>query len=95
MNAYLNPLPTFAAVAVILVIVLSACSAVSAPGSSSAPSPTRSPANGPIVTIETQGGECMQGACGGVVVIESCEVIVDPTNPLFAAVDAALSGIDR
>ena len=165
MNAYLNPLPTFAAVAVILVIVLSACSAVSAPGSSSAPSPTRSPANGPIVTIETQGGECMQGACGGVVVIESdgrvhtaapenkqlgtvseatldglrteieqadfaaiksrpftdtcpiafdgqqvtytfatpsgperidsCEVIVDPANPLFAAVDAALSGIDR
>jgi hypothetical protein len=27
--------------------------------------------------------------------IDSCEVIVDPANPLFAAVQAALAGIER
>jgi hypothetical protein len=169
MNAYLAPLRTFAAVTAILVIVLSACSAASSPpvpsGSPSSP-PSASPAAGrSLVTVETQGGECMQGACGGVVVIDadgrvhtgppenkelgvvpaatlgglateieqadfaaiksrpftdtcpiafdgqqviytfatpsgderidSCEVIVDPANPLFAAVQAALAGIER
>jgi hypothetical protein len=166
MQNSLNPLRTFAAVTAILVIVLSACSAPSSPSSSapsSAPPANPSPsavAAGPLVTVETQGGECMQGACGGVVVvdtdghvhtappeskqlgvvpeatlqaltteieqadfaaiksrpfthtcpiafdgqqliytfatpngderIDSCQVIVDPAHPLFAAVEAAL-----
>jgi hypothetical protein len=131
---------------------------------SPSPSPSPSPAAaGPLVTVVTQGGECMQGACGGTIAIEadgrvhaigatpaeigtlsdvlrdalateianadfdairsrpftdtcpiaydgqqvtytfasgsgpvridSCEVVVDPANPLFVAVTAALAGV--
>ena len=131
---------------------------------SPSPSPSVLPAAaGPLVTVVTQGGECMQGACGGTIAIEadgrvhatgaapvelgtlsdvvrealateianadfdairshpftdtcpiaydgqqviytfatasvqvridSCEVVVDPENPLFVAVAAALAGV--
>jgi hypothetical protein len=168
MQTYLAPIRTFAAVAAILAILLSACSgAASSPGSSTGPSeaPTASPsvAVGPLVSLETQGGHCLQGACGGTVVIEadgrvhtaapeskdlgtlsdvllealtteiaqadfeaiksrpftdtcpvafdgleliytfttpngpekidSCQVIVDPAHPLFAATDAAFASV--
>lgn len=80
MQNSLNPLRTFIAVTAILVIVLSACSTASpSTAPSSAPSaapPAASPtpstaAGGPLVSLETQGGECMQGACGGSVVIDT------------------------
>ena len=166
-----NPLGSiraFVAVMATLVILLSACSgAASTPGSSAGPStqPTASPsvAVGPLVTLETQGGHCLEGACGGTVVIDtdgrvhtaapeikelgalsdvllealtteieqadfaaiksrpftdtcpiafdgleliytfttssgpekidSCQVIVDPAHPLFAAADAAFASV--
>jgi hypothetical protein len=168
MQNYLAPVRTFVAVAAILAILLSACSgAASSPGSSAGPStpPTASPsvAVGPLVSLETQGGHCLEGACGGTVVIDtdgrvhsaapenkelgtlsdvllqaltteieqadfaaitsrpftdtcpiafdgleliytfttpsgvekidSCQVIVDPAHPLFAATDAAFASV--
>jgi hypothetical protein len=75
-----NPLgSTRAVVAVtaILVFVLSACAgASSSPGATSGPSSPPHAASpsalaGPLVTLETLGGECMAGACGGKVVIEA------------------------
>ena len=168
MQNYLAPIRTFVAVAAILAILLSACSgAASSPGTSeepsSPPSAVPSVATGPLVTLETQGGHCMQGACGGTVAIDtdgrvhstapeakdlgvlsdvllealtteiaqadfeaiksrpftdtcpiafdglqliytfttpsgsekidSCAVVVDPANPLFAAADAAFASV--
>jgi hypothetical protein len=134
------------------------------PESSVAPTPLPSAApTGPLLTVETLGGECMAGACGGTIVVESdgrvhatapkavelgilpaatleglateisqadfvalksrpftdtcpiafdgqetiytfatasaleridsCEVVVDPADPLFVAVSAVLSGV--
>jgi hypothetical protein len=76
MQNYLAPIRTFVAVAAILAILLSACSAgASAPGTSaepsSPPSAVPSVAVGPLVTLETQGGHCMEGACGGTVAIDT------------------------
>jgi hypothetical protein len=76
MQNYLAPVRTFVAVAAILAILLSACSAAaSSPGTSaepsSPPSAVPSVATGPLVTLETQGGHCMQGACGGTVAIDT------------------------
>jgi hypothetical protein len=75
-----NPLGSiraFVAVTAILVFVLSACvGAATSLGATAGPSsnpPTASPSApaGPLVTLETLGGECMAGACGGKVVIEA------------------------
>lgn len=76
MHNYPAPARTFVAVVAILAFLLSACSgAASTPGPSvspsAPPSPSPSVASGPLVTLETQGGHCLQGACGGVVVIEA------------------------
>ena len=135
-------------------------------GSPAAVSPTpSSPPAGPLVTVETRGGECPDGTCGSTIVIESdgrvhataptaaelgslpevtleglateisktdfgalkshpftgtcpvafdgqetvyifvtasgaeriasCEVVVDPSDPVFIAVSAALAALDR
>lgn len=76
MQNYLAPIRTFFAVAAILAILLSACSgAASSPATSaepsSPPSAVPSVATGPLVVLETQGGHCMEGACGGTVVIDT------------------------
>jgi hypothetical protein len=66
----------FVAVTAILVFALSAYAGASAsPGGTAGPSsapPTAGPSApaGPLVTLETLGGECTAGACGGKVVIE-------------------------
>jgi hypothetical protein len=134
------------------------------PAASVSPTPTSPPA-GPLLTVETRGGECPEGACGSIIVIEtdgrvhatapaagelrvlpdvileglvteiskadfstlkshpftgtcpvafdgqetiytfvtssgservaSCEVEVDPSDPLFVAVSAALRAVGR
>ena len=56
-----RPLLTIAAMA-LLAVALTACTSAVA---SVAPQP-----GGPLVTVTTRGGECMDGPCGSVVVIE-------------------------
>jgi len=145
------------------VSILAACAAQASPAVVS-PTPSSPPA-GPLVTVETRGGECPDGACGSTIVIEadgrvhataptaaelgslpgvtleglatefsntdfgalksrpftgtcpvafdgqetvytfvtasgaeriaSCEVEVDPSEPVFIAVEAALAAVDR
>ena len=77
MQKPLGSIRAFVTVTVILIVVLSACGgAAASPGatpspSAAPPSPSPSVAAGPLVTLETLGGECMAGACGGKVVIET------------------------
>jgi hypothetical protein len=76
MQTYFAPLRSFVAVATILVLVVAACSgAASSPGTSAEPSSPQvaspSVAASPLVTLETQGGECMLGACGGTIAIDT------------------------
>lgn len=150
-------------------MLIAACSSASSGGSGSptAPTSSKTPSTPPVsdasVTIETVGGHCLEGACGGTVTIsadgtvkqtaprpadlgtlsepalealmteieqanfdaikshpftdtcpiafdgqqfiytftvgsqvekiDSCEVVVDPANPLFVAVEAALAEV--
>jgi hypothetical protein len=41
------------------------------PGVQPAPTPTGAPPGGPLVIVETRGGECPQGACGSTIVVEA------------------------
>jgi hypothetical protein len=60
---------------VIVAILAAACGWQPPAGASTAlgtasPPPSTAP-SGPLLTVETQGGECMQGACGGTIAIEA------------------------
>lgn len=62
------------------------------------------PATGPLVTVETRGGECPQGACGGTTAVErdGRVHVVAPVpqelgrapNEAVAALDAAIRNAD-
>lgn len=81
---------------VLLAVVAVACSPDS-------PIPTRF-ATGPLVTVETRGGECVNGPCGSTVVIErdgKVHLAAKPPNELgivpadqLAALDAAIRTTD-
>jgi hypothetical protein len=74
------PLPRRALIALV-VFVLASCAAQASP-SVIIPTPAPTPA-GPLVTVETRGGECPDGACGSIIVIES-DGRVHATAPVAA-----------
>jgi hypothetical protein len=58
-------------IAVLLPIVLAGCAFLSG-GPTTSPEPSASTAPpGPLVSVETRGGNCMAGACGSIVVLDS------------------------
>jgi hypothetical protein len=71
-------LATLAALSLVVAVLVAACaggSPTSAPASPTIPAPTTastlSPeATGPLLTVETRGGECVGGPCGTTIVVE-------------------------
>lgn len=63
-------------VVLVTAVLLAACNQAVSPSPSpsasspAAASPSAATPSGPLVTIETRGGECPEGACGSTVVIE-------------------------
>ena len=67
-----------------------ASSAPQATPVASAPSAQPSSASGPLVTVETRGGDCPDGACGSTIVIEA-----DGRVHVTAPVPAELGSVDQ
>lgn len=86
-----------AAVLAVLAATLAGCSLIGA-------SPPAIIGTGPLVTVTTRGGECMDGPCGSVVVIERDGTVHEAAKPpnelgmlspdLLTALDAAIKTTD-
>lgn len=66
------------------------------PGPSSTPIPPSQEASGPLVTVETRGGHCLEGACGSTTVIESdgrIHAMAPSAEELGTVPDVTLEGL--
>ncbi len=75
-------------------IIVSACAnQLPVVSASPSPAPPSQPA-GPLLTVETLGGDCPQGACGGTIVVESDGRIhaIAPTATELGVLSAATIG---
>lgn len=77
---------------VVLIVLAALVAACSSSGPSSSPVPA-----GPLLTVETRGGECVGGPCGGTVVIERDGTVHSadkPPNTLGTLPAAQLTALD-
>lgn len=86
---------TISAVAILVATVVTGCAFVSSPAASPGPTSSASPP-GPLVSVETRGGNCVAGACGSIVVLDSdgrARTAAKPPNELGTVPSEDVNGL--